>query len=137
MKVSANAALAATFALLAGCLAADPGEPEEGDGEGASLASESSALIAIDPCSRVRCRAGTQCEVIKGRPFCVPNAVECVQDSDCRLFSNYCEGCSCVALSTDDRDPICEGDVVACFVDPCMNHQARCERGQCVDSSTF
>ena len=99
-------------------------------------ASNESALVAPRPiggCSVIRCPKGTMCEESCGQARCVPiEPKECVQDSDCRLFSDYCEGCNCVALGIGEPDPKCNGNIVQCLVDPCRNLQARCEHGSCV-----
>jgi hypothetical protein len=51
----------------------------------------------------------------------------CTSDADCRTFSNYCDGCSCNALSSTTLDPLCASTQVSCFADPCMNLEARCD----------
>ncbi len=56
----------------------------------------------------------------------------CATDADCRLFSDYCTGCDCRALSTSAPDPVCSGPGVRCFADPCLNHAAVCQGGSCV-----
>jgi hypothetical protein len=108
-------------------------EPSADEAPLASGLAESDNALKINPCALVRCRAGTQCEVQDGHAVCVPTpAPECKSDKECRLFSNYCEGCQCVALDDGEVDPVCKGDIVACLVDPCGNAAARCLRGQCV-----
>ena len=68
--------------------------------------------------------------------MCVPDVPgQCATDADCRLFSDYCTGCDCRALSMDDPDPTCTGPGVRCFADPCMNRTAICVNGRCVQSS--
>lgn len=65
---------------------------------------------------------------------CVPSSPQgssCTTDSDCRVFSDYCTGCDCRALSTSEADPTCSGPGVRCFADPCMNHTAVCIGGTC------
>lgn len=61
---------------------------------------------------------------------------ECVEDADCRTFSNFCDGCACEALAVEARDPKCRGDIVACFADPCQDYAATCEAGSCVLTQT-
>jgi hypothetical protein len=119
-------------------------EPNQGGGDDYASASEEQSLqqhsdaLKINPCALVRCRAGTQCEVQNGRAVCVPTpAPECTSDKECRLFSNYCGGCSCQALADGEVDPVCKGDLVACLVDPCMNATPSCVRGQCVLGGSF
>ncbi len=54
----------------------------------------------------------------------------CSTDADCRAFSNYCDGCECLALDSSEPDPVCGGTTVLCFVDPCSVVGAvRCNRG--------
>lgn len=60
-----------------------------------------------------------------------PPTSPCKTDDDCRAFSSYCQGCSCRALSVDEKDPICSGNVVYCFVDPCRGREAYCQAGAC------
>jgi hypothetical protein len=103
------------------------------DTTGTEVVEQDSEALKINPCALVRCRAGTQCEVQQGHAVCVPfPTTECASDKECRLFSNYCEGCECLALSASEPNPICKGDIVACFVDPCRSAEASCVRGQCV-----
>lgn len=128
--------LMVTACGLSACAATDeanpPGMDEPGSEEMSGLQQESQAL-KINPCALVRCRAGTQCEVQDGHAVCVPTPrPECSSDKECRLFSNYCDGCECTALSTVEVDPVCKGNIVACFVDPCRGAEAQCVRGQCV-----
>lgn len=145
MKTSSMLVALAT-ALLSACLGAsdtpendDPSAPE-GEAEALAVAGAQAALRFDDPCSRVRCRAGTHCEAIGRRVACIPDAPlpECTTDADCRVVASYCGGCNCLPLGPGESAPICDkGDVVACFVDPCLHHEARCLEGQCVDGSTF
>ena len=62
---------------------------------------------------------------------CVPDPGSCAADSDCRLFSDTCNGCHCRALSNTDPDPACSGRGMRCRSDPCMNRTASCANGQC------
>lgn len=55
----------------------------------------------------------------------------CRNDSDCRAFSDTCTGCDCRALSSCQKDPVCSGPGVQCFVDPCFNKEAFCDGGRC------
>ena len=118
-------------ALLGACAAQGVPDPST------SEALESQALVAPRPgCAVILCPKGTVCEESCGEARCVPVEPkrECVKDSDCRLFSDYCEGCNCVALGNGEPDPKCAGDLVQCLVDPCRNLEARCEYGSCVVS---
>lgn len=118
--------MVAAASMLFACAESDDASGDEG-------VMQSSEALSINPCALVRCRAGTQCEVQDGHAVCVPGPKpECATDKECRLFSNYCDGCECLALSASEPNPICKGDVVACFVDPCRNAEAQCVRGQCV-----
>ena len=96
--------LAATCMLFA-CLGSELASQSEQEDP---LVLEESEALKIDPCALVRCRAGTQCEVHDGRPVCVRPAPEpeCSSDKECRTFSNYCEGCACLALSVNEVDPV-------------------------------
>ena len=55
----------------------------------------------------------------------------CASASDCRLFSDMCGGCTCVALAARAPDPVCPGPSVSCFRDPCSGQSAACVNGQC------
>jgi len=89
--------------------------------------------VPDEPCvDTVLCIRGTHwsprlCE-------CVPNG-SCDVDQDCRLFSDYCTGCDCRALSNDDADPVCSGPGAECLADPCMGRSVQCVSGQCVVSA--
>ena len=87
-----------------------------------------------DPCATVLCLAGYHCESRGRRASCVadtPNPSTCTSDADCRLYDNYCNGCSCEALSLTDPDPVCNGTIVACVVQPCGGQTAVCLNGTC------
>ena len=92
--------------------------------------------------SRASCAEGyhwseTQCR-------CLPDSTAttgCNTDADCVAYSDYCDGRSCVALSTSDPRPTCEsGNYVQCFTDPCEGKKAVCNTStrtcQLVSSST-
>ena len=55
----------------------------------------------------------------------------CQQDTDCKTFSSYCDGCSCLALPVNAPTPKCEGKKVACVADPCMTKRVVCQTGRC------
>ncbi len=55
----------------------------------------------------------------------------CTVSTDCRLFDDYCTGCDCRALSSNEKDPVCSGPGVRCFAQPCLNHTAACFNGTC------
>ena len=56
----------------------------------------------------------------------------CTKDADCRLYSNNCEGCACDALAAGAPDPVCNGMMVSCFLDPCDGKTAHCSSGTCI-----
>src|SRR5688572_19926923 len=60
----------------------------------------------------------------------------CQTDSDCRLFSDYCTGCDCRALSRGQSDPSCAGPGVRCLADPCQRKSAQCVKGRCAVAGT-
>lgn len=104
---------------------------------GDEAASQSEELRKWDPCATVRCAAGTHCVAKGRRAYCVPDEQACTQDSDCRLFDNYCDGCACQALGLNEPEPVCKGTYVQCFAQPCMGKVAVCRSGTCqVESST-
>jgi hypothetical protein len=63
----------------------------------------------------------------------LPAQARCTTDADCRLVSDYCDGCACRALAASEQPPKCQGTTVQCFVDPCQRHRAACQSGACVD----
>ena len=130
MKNLLHVLILLTMSLLPACMGTDASDESASE----EPIAESSQALPINGCALVRCRAGTQCEIQHGRPVCVPNPPkgECSSDKECRLFSNYCEGCQCQALSIYETNPVCNGDIVACFVDPCRGAEAQCVKGQCV-----
>jgi Stigma-specific protein, Stig1 len=97
-------------------------------------------------CSSDLCCAGKCCgrgQVCCGGVCCDRNACRngvcttstvCRRDSDCRLFSDYCEGCNCRALLATQPDPPCDGQIYNCLVDPCRGHVAVCDQstGKCL-----
>src|SRR5262245_43618353 len=60
------------------------------------------------------------------------SSMGCMKDADCRLYSSTCEGCDCLGLAINDPDPVCNGMMVSCFVDPCDGKVARCSGGACI-----
>jgi len=75
------------------------------------------------------------CGGMLGVMCCLPKtapAAECTTDADCRVEADYCTGCDCVALSSSESVPACDGPGVKCFADPCMTKTAACVDGQCV-----
>ena len=97
-----------------------------------------------ESCTQQACAPATPCVdtvlCIRGTHWsprlceCVPNG-SCDVDQDCRLFSDYCTGCDCRALSNDDADPVCSGPGAECLADPCMGRSVQCVSGQCVVSA--
>ncbi|HTB75641.1 MAG TPA: hypothetical protein VK762_20460 [Polyangiaceae bacterium] len=55
----------------------------------------------------------------------------CAGAGDCRLFSDMCGACTCLALAAAAADPVCPGPGVSCFRDPCTGQSAACVAGQC------
>lgn len=55
----------------------------------------------------------------------------CSADADCRVESDYCAACSCIALAAQDHVDACFGQELTCLVDPCEGQRARCIDGQC------
>jgi hypothetical protein len=83
-------------------------------------------------CCNASCGICTPPGGVCTQQVCEPTAGRCRSDADCRTFSDYCTGCDCRALATTDKDPVCPGPGVQCFVDPCLNKTARCDSGRCV-----
>ena len=63
-------------------------------------------------------------------------AGQCLSANDCKLFSSYCstDPCVCFPLHQNDPNPKCNGQMVTCFVDPCLNKMPACDAGKCVVS---
>ena len=121
----------------------------------ASEAPDASTSPDADPCAGVRCAGPPVC----GQPCttscccnatCVPidggslesgapisdggrgePGAECTHPSDCRLFSDTCGACTCLALGASAADPTCPGPAVQCFRDPCSGQSAVCSGGHC------
>ena len=55
----------------------------------------------------------------------------CTGAGGCRLFSDMCGACTCLALAASAPDPVCPGQGVSCFRDPCSGQTAACVGGQC------
>lgn len=97
------------------------------------------------PCGPSRCQVGQFCcnescglcaprGGICLQRQCGPTAViqaECTDDSACRAFSSYCDGCQCLPGSTLDPDPSCHATMVACILDPCHHQHPACVDGAC------
>ena len=62
---------------------------------------------------------------------CVPAGGTCTTDADCTLMDDYCDGCNCLALGPGQTLPACQGTIVNCFAQPCMNRTAVCLSGKC------
>jgi hypothetical protein len=75
----------------------------------------------------------TECACVADKPTHGPS--KCQTNADCRLFSDYCSGCDCRALSTHEPDPKCPGpdsaSAVRCMADPCGSSTAVCVNGTC------
>ncbi len=95
---------------------------------------------AGDGCNRCSCPASggvANCT----RIACPPDAgapsdagAACRTAADCRMFESYCstDPCSCIALSSAEPDPRCDGRAVTCFVPPCRGQSVDCVAGRCV-----
>jgi hypothetical protein len=59
-------------------------------------------------------------------------SASCDSPADCRLFDDYCDGCTCRALATGQPDPKCSGTIVNCIIAPCDSKVADCVDGRCV-----
>jgi hypothetical protein len=51
---------------------------------------------------------------------------------DCKVASNSCDPCMCLALGANEPVPDCDAGSVKCSPDPCTGHTATCSGGQCV-----
>jgi hypothetical protein len=58
---------------------------------------------------------------------------QCSRASDCMLFSDYCGGCTCLALAVGEAAPHCDAGTSSCFKDPCSGLAAACNAlGSCI-----
>lgn len=62
---------------------------------------------------------------------------KCASANDCRKFSSYCNGtvlkpCVCYGLHQQQSNPVCDGTMVTCIIDPCQNKTVGCDAGACV-----
>jgi len=58
----------------------------------------------------------------------------CTSANDCKLFASYCStaACKCLPLNKNDPNPICGGQVVQCFLAPCLGKVPTCsDAGTC------
>jgi len=62
---------------------------------------------------------------------CPRPASPCRRDEDCKLLSDYCDGCNCRAVRTNQQLPHCSGRTVQCFADPCLQKKAACVNKRC------
>jgi hypothetical protein len=95
-------------------------------------------VVVTNPCDTVRCSSGYHCVADQGLASCVPDAPapECSTDAGCKLWDNYCGGCTCLALPLSGSGPTCTNPV-NCFAQPCFQSTAVCQAGKCVAASTF
>ncbi len=101
-----------------------------GGGTGVSCGPQTCAPGLI--CCNASCGICTPPDGMCIQTVCGQTSGHCTVDADCRLVSNYCEGCNCLALTRDDQDPACgSGKMVACLVDPCQTKRAVCATGTC------
>lgn len=61
---------------------------------------------------------------------------QCASSSDCHKFSSYCNGtvlkpCQCYGVHNQAQNPICDGTMVTCIIDPCQNKTVGCDAGTC------
>jgi len=130
----------------------EPGDPLYDRYEGTAFDNdcESDDDCMTSGCSGEVCAAEsvvTTCEVVGapgGECGCVDKeciwhesgtpvtADQCNDDRGCITYSDYCEGCNCLALPAGDSPPECDGVIVNCFADPCMNRLVSCVDGSCV-----
>ena len=62
-----------------------------------------------------------------------PSPVDkCGADRGCVVYSDYCEGCNCLAVPAGKSPAHCTGNIVSCFVDPCLDRTAACVDDRCV-----
>jgi hypothetical protein len=130
---------------------ANPGDgPIAGDDAAGDAAAEGPDA---DDCAGVRCAAPPACGLpCTSRCCCnqacpadggsdgaatrldaaTPDAgASCTSAGDCRLFSDMCDGCTCVPLAASAADPVCTGSQVSCLRNPCDGLSAACVGGRC------
>ncbi len=56
----------------------------------------------------------------------------CTGAGDCRLFSDMCGTCTCLALAASAATPTCPTPPTECFKAPCAGLTAACQGGHCV-----
>jgi hypothetical protein len=98
-----------------------------------------------NPCGPSRCNIGEYC-CNESCGLCAPRGgiclqrecgpatvplAECADDSGCRTFSSYCDGCLCLPGAVLDPEPSCKATMVACILDPCHHQHAACVEGVC------
>jgi hypothetical protein len=60
----------------------------------------------------------------------------CASANDCKKFSSYCMGsvlqaCKCYGINKLSPNPVCDGSMVTCLIDPCQNKNVGCDAGSC------
>ncbi len=62
------------------------------------------------------------------------SAASCLGADDCKLFASYCDTapCECLVMLAIEPDPICNGEMVTCFGNPCLDKSVDCVAGSCV-----
>jgi hypothetical protein len=138
------------LAIANSCSSADGPLPQAPEKE--STPPRGSTAEAVEPttdprpeCGPAMCEPGQVC-CNRSCGICTPPGGLCTQqlcnadvlpqkscgaDADCRLYSDYCEGCACRALTVAEPDPSCNQEPVQCLVDPCENHEPACIENRC------
>lgn len=117
-----------------------------GQRDGAADVRVSSDGSANVVCGAVICAAGQSC-CNPSCGICTPPGSACIQivcgldaspsggacnnDSDCRLFDDYCTGCTCRTLASSEANPTCPGPGVMCLRAPCEGLAPSCVQGRC------
>jgi hypothetical protein len=85
------------------------------------------ALVSSRKCCGCPPPADASADAPEDAPVGDASGGACTTPSDCRVFSDYCGSCTCIALGTNDPNPACDAGTVSCLVDPCLNHTSVCD----------
>jgi len=111
-------------------------QPDAGGNPGDDATASDDGAVTIDGATSPEDAAhadGGNLPVSDGDTGTDAAGTQCSRASDCMLFSDYCGGCTCLALAVGEAAPHCDAGTVSCLTDPCSSRTAACNAlGRCV-----